>query len=116
MRNCCIPSATSQGDDSMKSLVMKRSIALAGHKTSVSLEDPFWHALQEIADGRRMRLSDLVSEINVGRQHGNLSCALRLFVLGFYRDQIPELSHRMKLVSSSPLVRRSALDGQRSRS
>ena len=72
----------------MKSLVLKRTVAVAGHKTSVSLEDPFWTALKDIASGRHMTLSDLVTEVHANRQHDNLSCALRLFVLGFYRDQI----------------------------
>ena len=72
----------------MKSSIAKRSIVVAGHKTSVSLEDAFWKDLREIAGGRDTTLSDLVSAIHAGRQHGNLSSAIRLFVLGFYRDQI----------------------------
>jgi predicted DNA-binding ribbon-helix-helix protein len=71
----------------MKSPVTKRSIVIAGHKTSVSLEDAFWEALKEIAGGRSSSLSDLVATIDAGRQHGNLSSAIRLFVLGVYRDQ-----------------------------
>jgi predicted DNA-binding ribbon-helix-helix protein len=74
----------------MKSPVVKRSIVLAGHKTSVSLEDAFWNALKEIARKRLMTLSDLVGTIDSQRQQGNLSSALRLFVLEFYRSQIPE--------------------------
>jgi predicted DNA-binding ribbon-helix-helix protein len=72
----------------VKSSIAKRSIVVAGHKTSVSLEDAFWKDLREIAGGRDTTLSDLVSAIHAGRQHGNLSSAIRLFVLGFYRDQI----------------------------
>jgi predicted DNA-binding ribbon-helix-helix protein len=59
----------------MKSLVVKRSIVLAGHKTSVSLEDAFWEGLKEIAKTKRMTLSDLVGGIDVDREHGNLSSA-----------------------------------------
>jgi len=70
----------------MKSLVVKRSIVIAGHKTSVSLEDAFWQGLKEVAGEREITLSDLVSAIDTGRDHGNLSSAIRLFVLGFYRD------------------------------
>jgi predicted DNA-binding ribbon-helix-helix protein len=73
----------------MKSPVVKRSIVIAGHKTSVSLEDAFWKGLKEIAGGRDMTLSDLVSTIDSDRRHGNLSSAIRLFVLDFYRAQIP---------------------------
>ncbi|HET9902142.1 MAG TPA: ribbon-helix-helix domain-containing protein [Xanthobacteraceae bacterium] len=70
----------------MKSPVVKRSIVIAGHKTSVSLEDAFWSGLKDIAAGRGMTLSELVANIDTGRQHGNLSSAIRLFVLDFYRN------------------------------
>ena len=70
----------------MKSPVVKRSIVVAGHKTSVSLEDAFWKCLKEIADDRNVTLSDLVSSIDADRQHGNLSSAIRLFVLDYYRN------------------------------
>jgi predicted DNA-binding ribbon-helix-helix protein len=78
----------------MKSPVVKRSIVLRGHKTSVSLEDEFWKGLKEIAGKRLMTLSTLVDGIDVQRQQGNLSSALRLFVLDFYRSQIPEVEER----------------------
>jgi predicted DNA-binding ribbon-helix-helix protein len=74
----------------MKSPVVKRSIVIAGHKTSVSLEDAFWQGLKEVAAGRGMTLSDLVATIDTERQHGNLSSAIRLFVLDFYRNQISD--------------------------
>lgn len=72
----------------MKSPVVKRSIVIAGHKTSVSLEDAFWKCLKEIASGRDMTLSDLVATIDTDRQQGNLSSAIRLFVLDHYRSQL----------------------------
>jgi predicted DNA-binding ribbon-helix-helix protein len=78
----------------MKSQVVKRSIVIAGHKTSVSLEDAFWKELKEIAGARDMTLSDLVAAIDSNRQTGNLSSAIRLFVLDFYRDQISEHEKR----------------------
>jgi predicted DNA-binding ribbon-helix-helix protein len=71
----------------MKSPVVKRSIVIAGHKTSVSLEDAFWKGLKEIAAARNMTLSDLVASIDGGRRQGNLSSAIRLFVLDHYRSQ-----------------------------
>ena len=74
----------------MKSLVVKRSIVIAGHKTSVSLEDAFWTGLKQIAGERKASLSDLVATIDTERQLGNLSSAIRLFVLDFYRNQIAE--------------------------
>jgi predicted DNA-binding ribbon-helix-helix protein len=72
----------------MDSTVVKRSIVVAGHKTSVSLEDAFWQALKEIANDRQMTLSDLVATIDTDRRHGNLSSAIRLFVLDHFRAQI----------------------------
>jgi len=65
----------------MKSLVIKRSIVIAGHKTSVSLEDAFWRGLKEIAQGQQVTLSNMVGEIDNDRRQGNLSSAIRLYVL-----------------------------------
>jgi predicted DNA-binding ribbon-helix-helix protein len=65
----------------MKSKVVKRSIVIAGHKTSVSLEDAFWDALKELAARRDLTLSDVVAEIDATCAQGNLSSAIRLFVL-----------------------------------
>jgi len=70
----------------MKSLVVKRSIVIGGHKTSVSLEQAFWQAFKEIAILRNMSLSELVMTIDAKRS-GNLSSAIRLFVLEFTRNQ-----------------------------
>jgi predicted DNA-binding ribbon-helix-helix protein len=71
----------------MKSSVVKRSVIIAGHKTSVSLEDAFWRRLKQIAGGRDMTLSDLVASINGERHHGNLSSAIRVYVLDYYCSQ-----------------------------
>ena len=72
----------------MRSLVFKRSVVIAGHKTSISLEDAFWDSLKEMASERSMTLQELVGEIDANREHDNLSSAIRLFVIGVYRDQI----------------------------
>jgi predicted DNA-binding ribbon-helix-helix protein len=85
----------------MKSPVVKRSIVIAGHKTSVSLEDAFWKGLKEIAGSRDMTLSDLVSSIDSERRHGNLSSAIRLFVLDYFRGQSEGQAHRVE----TPVVR-----------
>jgi predicted DNA-binding ribbon-helix-helix protein len=77
---------TQEGE--MKSPIVKRSIVIAGHKTSVSLEDAFWKGLKDIALGRDLTLSEMVGTIDAGRAQGNLSSALRLFVLDHYRAQI----------------------------
>lgn len=73
----------------MRSVVAKRSIVIGKHKTSVSLEDQFWAALKEIAADRHVTLSELVSDIDAERRHGNLSSALRLFVLSCFRTAPP---------------------------
>jgi predicted DNA-binding ribbon-helix-helix protein len=69
----------------MKSAIAKRSIVIEGHKTSVSLEDAFWHTLREIARERNETLSGLIATIDGERGCGNLSSAIRLFVLARYR-------------------------------
>jgi predicted DNA-binding ribbon-helix-helix protein len=71
----------------MKSPVVKRSIVIAGHKTSVSLEDAFWASLKDIAGTRNMTLSELVASIDADRRQGNLSSAIRLYVLDHFRLQ-----------------------------
>ncbi len=71
----------------MKSLVVKRSIVIAGHKTSVSLEEPFWLGLKEIALGQHVTLSTMVGDIDTHRRQGNLSSAIRLFVLESLRTK-----------------------------
>jgi predicted DNA-binding ribbon-helix-helix protein len=72
----------------MSSTVAKRSIVIAGHKTSISLEDEFWNGLKTIAENRGTTLSSLVAEINQKRQ-GNLSSAIRVFVFGMLCAQGP---------------------------
>jgi predicted DNA-binding ribbon-helix-helix protein len=74
----------------MKSTVVKRSVKINGHTTSVSLEDAFWSALKEIAAGRKMTLAELVGLINAKREQPNLSSAIRLFVLKHLHIQIQE--------------------------
>jgi predicted DNA-binding ribbon-helix-helix protein len=70
------------------SRVLKRSVVIAGHKTSISVEDEFWNSFKEIAGERGMALAAMIGEIDGDRKHANLSSAIRLFVLGFYRNQI----------------------------
>lgn len=76
----------------MKSEVLKRSIVVRGHKTSVSLEDGFWSGLKEIADERGVALGELAAEIDEQRTASNLSSAIRLYVLEHFRrrDRRPE--------------------------
>jgi predicted DNA-binding ribbon-helix-helix protein len=71
----------------MKSSVVKRSIVIGGHKTSVSLEDPFWSDLKKIALTQQVSLSELVANIDSAREQSNLSSAIRLFVLHHFRNK-----------------------------
>ena len=75
-------------------VLKRRSTYIARQKTSVSLEDAFWSALKKIAATRKIPLSDLVSTI-AERKHGNLSSAIRLFVLDHYR-RLAERKHKGK--------------------
>ena len=68
-----------------KSPILKRSVIINGHKTSVSLELPFWLELKSIAAERQLTLGELISIIDANRQQGSLSSAIRLFVLAQYR-------------------------------
>ena len=65
--------------------MIKRSVVVAGHKTSISLEDAFWSALKEIASARGLSPAEMVAAIDAGRREGNLSSAIRVFVLDHYR-------------------------------
>jgi predicted DNA-binding ribbon-helix-helix protein len=60
--------------------VRKRSVDIGGHRTSVSIEAPFWEALKSIADQRGISMNALIAEIDAARA-GNLSSAIRVFVL-----------------------------------
>jgi predicted DNA-binding ribbon-helix-helix protein len=84
----------------METTIRKRSVALNGHKTSVSLEDEFWDRLQSIARERGLPIAKLIEEIDAGRQSPNLSSSLRIFVLRYYVAMLAS--------SSNDLV---ALDG-----
>jgi predicted DNA-binding ribbon-helix-helix protein len=69
-------------------VVRKRSVTIAGHRTSVSLEEPFWDALKDLARLNGKSVNDLVTEIDTGRS-GNLSSAIRIHVLDTYRGMAP---------------------------
>jgi predicted DNA-binding ribbon-helix-helix protein len=83
-----------KGERRMKSSISKRSIVLAGHKTSVSLEDAFWSSLKEIASRQQTTLSQLVADIDRHRDIGNLSSSLRLFVLEQVQSAVRAASAR----------------------
>jgi predicted DNA-binding ribbon-helix-helix protein len=94
----------------MKSPVVKRSIVVGGHKTSVSLEEAFWNGMKEISGQRSMTLSVLVGEIDSNRQQGNLSSAIRLFVLDYFKSRAtgsagapqPHSTHARQMTEAAP--------------
>jgi len=69
----------------MTSAIIKRSVVVNGHKTSVSLENEFWEALRDMAEAQKVKLSVLVQQIERGRNNANLSSAIRVFVFEHYR-------------------------------
>jgi predicted DNA-binding ribbon-helix-helix protein len=75
----------------MKSPVIKRSVVITGHKTSVSLEDAFWQGLKEIAQARNQSIAELLVQIDSSRQ-GNFSSAIRTFVFDYFHSQIASAS------------------------
>lgn len=65
--------------------MQKRSLSIAGHRTSLALEPEFWHGLEEMAAGRQLSIAALVREIDETRETANLSSALRIAVLRWYQ-------------------------------
>lgn len=61
--------------------IVKRSVSIAGHRTSISLEEPFWTALREIAERESLSIQALIGRIDAERGEQNLSSAIRVFVL-----------------------------------
>jgi predicted DNA-binding ribbon-helix-helix protein len=87
----------------MKSKVIKRSVIVDGHKTSVCLEDAFWNCLNEIAQAQGATVSQTVTEIEKSRQRPNLSSAIRLFVLDWVRNRtgLTELREKKRVPAAS---------------
>ncbi|MGA7972536.1 MAG: ribbon-helix-helix domain-containing protein [Pseudolabrys sp.] len=69
----------------MKSQIIKRSVVIRGHKTSVSLEQPFWDAFRDIAESERVSTSALLRKVDAERNQANMSSAIRVFVLRHVR-------------------------------
>lgn len=69
----------------------KRSLTIRGHRTSVSLEDPFWQALRDIAEARNVPINQLTAEIDAERgTDSGLASAIRLYILQHYRQAAAE--------------------------
>ena len=67
----------------------KHSVTIAGHRTSISLEDEFWQGLKALADSRNKSLADIIRQIDKDRGRNNLSSAIRISVLDYYKSRIP---------------------------
>lgn len=70
----------------------KRSIKIAGHSTSISLEEPFWIVLKQLADEQKLSLNAMVESVDKARENTNLSSALRLYVLAEMQNRLYELT------------------------
>jgi predicted DNA-binding ribbon-helix-helix protein len=68
--------------------VLKRSVSIAGHRTSISLEEPFWEGLREIAEREKISVQALIGRIDAERGEQNLSSAIRVFVLNDLRGRL----------------------------
>jgi len=80
----------------MYSLVRKHTLNIRGRKTSISLESEFWDALQEIADEKRLSVTELVRQIDAERKNVNLSSAIRVYVFRHYHAAV-QRQERAKL-------------------
>ena len=88
----------------MKTIVVNRTVTIAGRKTAGQLEHAFWRGLKEIAAWRDMSLPELIASIDLEGQDEDLSRALRLFVLNFYRHQMLAADHLLRSVAPLPNV------------
>ena len=85
--NAWQPEVNVSDDIMLPTRPVKRSFTIAGHRTSISLENAFWEALREIAGGQRRSLASIVAEIDKNRGSAGLSGAVRIWVLEYYRQQ-----------------------------
>jgi len=81
------PNIARSEEEDLTHAIVKRSVIVSGHKTSVSLEEPFWQYLKEIAGKSDRHLSNVVADIKANRGPNNLSSAIRLFVFETARAQ-----------------------------
>ena len=88
----------------MKSAIVKHSISVGGHKTSVSLEPPFWDGLKQIAERRSQTVSQVIAEIDSRRQQGNLSSTIRLYVLDHVRASAEANAETAPVRAVSPMI------------
>ena len=85
-----------------KSAVTKRSVVIGGHKSSVSLEEPFWSEVRAIAEGEQITVSNLLRRIDRERSNANLSSAIRVYVLEHVREKVRRMRRELEDESYSP--------------
>ena len=85
-----------------KSAVTKRSVVIGGHKTSVSLEEPFWSEVRAIADSEQITVSNLLRRIDRERSNANLSSAIRVYVLEHVRDKVRRMRRELEPEAYAP--------------
>jgi len=91
----------------MKPVVVKRTVIVAGQKTSLCLEHAFWRGLREIAAWQDVSLPELIASIDTeGQAAEDLSSAIRLYVLNFYRHQLFAADHLLRSVAPLPSTAR----------
>ena len=78
----------------MGSGILKRSVAIAGHRTSISLEEPFWELLRQMAEREAVSMQGLIGRIDAERGEQNLSSAIRVFVLNDLRNRLEAADQR----------------------
>ncbi|MGJ0396729.1 MAG: ribbon-helix-helix domain-containing protein [Methylocystis sp.] len=81
--------------------IVKHSVVIAGHRTSISLEDAFWRALKDIAAQESESLAALIARVDAGRGEANLSSALRVFVLERALGNSPSQEREVKSAANS---------------
>jgi len=87
-----------------KSAVTKRSVVIGGHKTSVSLEEPFWNEVRAIAEAEQITVSNLLRRIDRERSNANLSSAIRVYVLEHVREKVRRLRRESEHEAFEPQV------------
>jgi len=85
----------------MNSAIIKRSVLIMGRKTSISLEDMFWHGLKDIAAEKRVSAATILAEINRVRGSTNFSSAVRQFVMAHYINLVNDLRQAAKAPHAS---------------
>jgi len=85
-----------------KSAVTKRSVVIGGHKTSVSLEEPFWSEVRAIAEAEQITVSNLLRRIDRERSNANLSSAIRVYVLENVREKVRRMRREIEHETYAP--------------